>query len=127
MSLGLYTDCNFRLKIIMPYAYDDNKRIVYSSEEYDDHNILELNEKLCMIGNNKGFVNNDKINWISGDVWQKLEISSLQISILKYRSYTPITLVFFACIANIIYEIFQYFRFHKAKTVNVYYSRKSSS
>lgn len=124
MSLGLYTDCKFRLKIIMPYAYDDNKRIVYSSEEYDDHNILEINEKMCIIGNNKGFVNEDQINWTSGDVWQKLEISSLQISILKKRTYTPITLVFFACIANMIYEVFQYICINKSKSVKVVYSSK---
>ena len=105
---GLFTDKAFCLRVIKPHLYDATIRIVYCSYTIDDvrinsdahtHGKLVLKDDgTCTFatGQNEicnGTVNEklDRILWDTGDIWQKLVISPIQIHSMFYRPYMPLT------------------------------------
>ena len=145
--VGFFTDRSFRLRVIVSHRVDPSKRIVYCSYHIDDERfdaqshargVLQLNDDgMCSFSSENedglkiGQVDEalDRIIWDTGDIWQKLEVSSEQIRVVSFRSYVPLTFVVFVWIITMCQHLCQHLKLcfmTKQPKINVVYSKAHS-
>lgn len=137
--VGLFTDKAFCLKMIVLHPNDASKRIVYCSYYSDDerihskahvHGILQMNDRgeCTFVVADELVVHGHvdarllRINWNTGDKWQNLVVSPLQLTALMYRPYVPLSILAISWVVAICQFAYSMAVPSKQKPLKIVYS-----
>lgn len=141
--VGLFTNKNFCAMVLLPHPHDAKKRIVhchpleYARRASAGHTqgVLQMNDcgecklVLAHFSVNGVFDRSiERINWNTGDIWQKIQVSQTQVRTMTHRPYIPFSLFLFVWLLTCVKHAFIKCKLHRAssppKHIPVVYSTR---